>query len=358
MIGTPQSMKDLNKNLVENYLRQNSSATKPQIASSTGISLVTVTKLVNDLITEQTVIPCGINESTGGRKAQTFCINPSCCSIGIYYMKGYLCGFVCDAIGTILSQQQFRITESDARSIFMQFCHMIDTLITENNMKKISMIGIGIPGIVDHDVFFGVFSLPALNGYPLVAQLEEKYNTCVLADNDLNFAAIGFYDSRNNPDTKNVMLIYMQEGVGAGIILNGSLFRGQSSFAGELGYLPISIDFGAENDPPLFHNLEETVRLIHQKQRTDPDNTKWRHALNEAASKMILCAISFFSPDTIAICGPFDSADMKEIEKNISRAIGYRTASDIVVISDIGPYCMSGIACFCRESQFRSVDPQ
>ena len=79
---------------------------------------------------------------------------------------------------------------------------------------------------------------------------------------------------------------------------------------------------------------------------------------NEAASKTILCAISFFSPDTIAICGPFDSADMKEIEKNISRAIGYRTASDIVVISDIGPYCMSGIACFCRESQFRSVDPQ
>ncbi|HBN6217515.1 ROK family protein [Clostridioides difficile] len=70
---------------------------------------------------------------------------------------------------------------------------------------------------------------------------------------------IGIYQKQYKEKYKNMALMYLENGIGSGIVINDELYLGSTNFAGELNYL--NIEFGKYNSNNL--NLEEYMYLVY-----------------------------------------------------------------------------------------------
>lgn len=106
-------------------------------------------------------------------------------------------------------------------------------------VADLASIGIGIPGNVDpvtgrvtHAVNLGVDTLD------LGTRLHESVGCAVGVENDVNAAALGAFHLLGFGDSASMAYLNLGTGLAAGIVLNGSLLRGLSGAAGEIGHIP------------------------------------------------------------------------------------------------------------------------
>lgn len=109
--------------------------------------------------------------------------------------------------------------------------------------KDIKAIGIGSPGPLDakKGIILESSNLPFKN-FNLVGPIKEKFNIPVFLDNDANVAAIGEFMLGAGKGTTNMVYITVSTGVGGGAILNGKIYRGNTSNALEIGHTTIMPD--------------------------------------------------------------------------------------------------------------------
>lgn len=110
--------------------------------------------------------------------------------------------------------------------------------------ESLQAVGIGVPGSVD--LASGeVFLAPNLGWnarYPLRGRLEEALSVPVLMDNDVNMAAVGEQAFGAARSARNFVFVAVGTGLGAGIVIDGKLYRGSHWTAGEIGYMTVSDD--------------------------------------------------------------------------------------------------------------------
>lgn len=107
--------------------------------------------------------------------------------------------------------------------------------------KKILGIGVGCPGAVDSAK--GTLprspNLPGWAGFPLRRVLEKATGLAVFIANDANAAALGESVFGAGKRSRDLIYITVSTGVGSGIIINGQLYEGAGSVAGEIGHISI-----------------------------------------------------------------------------------------------------------------------
>ena len=99
----------------------------------------------------------------------------------------------------------------------------------------------GVPAIVNVGAG-SVLSFTALRDWravPLGRMLQDKLKCPVIVENDTNLAAQGEYYRGAAQKEENFVFITIGDGVGAGIFLNGEIYRGSQWSAGEIGYLRV-----------------------------------------------------------------------------------------------------------------------
>ena len=115
-------------------------------------------------------------------------------------------------------------------------------------------VAIGVPGVTDVDrgIVIATSYLLGWRDVPLRALVEEELNVTVSVDNDVNMAAMGEQGSGNAKDAKDFVFLAIGTGIGAGIVINGKLHRGNSWAAGEIGYMlvPGAAEIPANSDEP------------------------------------------------------------------------------------------------------------
>lgn len=98
--------------------------------------------------------------------------------------------------------------------------------------------GVASPGPLDSDKGIVLYT-PNLAGWrnvPLRDKLHEALQTEIKLANDANAAAWGEYVFGAGRGTQNMVYITISTGIGSGLVLNGELFVGTNTFAGELGH--------------------------------------------------------------------------------------------------------------------------
>jgi len=108
--------------------------------------------------------------------------------------------------------------------------------------KDILGLGLGVPGPVDYQKG-RVYFFPNIAGWDnlsLKAILEKKLQLPVFIDNDANLMALAEQRLGAARYAQNAVCLTLGSGVGAGIIINGQLYRGSSFVAGEIGHMPIN----------------------------------------------------------------------------------------------------------------------
>ncbi len=114
---------------------------------------------------------------------------------------------------------------------------------------KAECVGVGVPGAVDFErgITYNLTNVPGWDRVPLKDILFDKTGLPVVVDNDANCVAYAEWRFGSARIYKNVVAVTLGTGVGGGLILNGELFRGSRSAAGEIGQ--ISVDYQGREGP-------------------------------------------------------------------------------------------------------------
>lgn len=121
----------------------------------------------------------------------------------------------------------------------------VKEVMTQNSLKEddIAAVCLGVPGTVNP--FTGVVeNAPniGMNNYNIKEALQKYLQIPVLIENDVNLAAIGIKKFEFNDNVNNMLVVFIGTGIGAGLIFNGSIYRGSSYFAGEIGHTVIDVN--------------------------------------------------------------------------------------------------------------------
>lgn len=104
-------------------------------------------------------------------------------------------------------------------------------------LEAVSAAGVSLAAMVDADgVVVSWPNRPTWRGLPFKALLEERLGVPVAVEDDANAAALAEWQFGAGRGYRNLMVMMAGTGVGCGLILDGSLFRGSSGWAGELGH--------------------------------------------------------------------------------------------------------------------------
>ncbi len=127
-------------------------------------------------------------------------------------------------------------------SVIAQIEASIRDAMDHRGNAAVSGIGLGSPGVVDEN---GVVKAPPnfsdFDNVPLQSMLSKSFGLPVKVENDANAAAIAESKFGSGRAFPNFLFVIWGTGVGGGIILNRSIYRGPSGGAGEIGH--ICVDF-------------------------------------------------------------------------------------------------------------------
>ncbi len=108
--------------------------------------------------------------------------------------------------------------------------------------RQIAGVGIGLPGLVDYEKGVVRFlpNIPGWRNVHLKSILQKKIKLPVFVDNDVKMITLAESQFGAGQGVANLVCLTLGTGVGAGLILNGRLYRGEGNAAGELGHMPIN----------------------------------------------------------------------------------------------------------------------
>ncbi len=242
----PEHARGHNRSLVLQTLYRAGGQSRADIARETGLTRVTVSDLVAELIGDGLLVEQGQREDARpGKPATLLDLNRSAFSIVGIDLSGYerLRGAVLDLDGQILHRVELPLagaTGADATALVIS---LTESLVAAATLPVLG-IGVGSPGIVD--LAGVVLSAPNLGwaGVELQTILTQRFGLPVVVANDANVAALAEH-SFGDADS-DMMIIKVGHGVGAGLLLDGTPLFGSRFAAGEIGHVVVGTDGGDE----------------------------------------------------------------------------------------------------------------
>ncbi len=121
-----------------------------------------------------------------------------------------------------------------------QILKAISDAIEALKTQDFAGIGIGIPGLVDtrNGIAYDIQNIPGMSGMALKKELQAIYHCPVEINNDANCFVLGVKNHETGRPFQHLVGLTLGTGLGGGLILNGKLYEGTGTGAGELGFLP------------------------------------------------------------------------------------------------------------------------
>ena len=120
-------------------------------------------------------------------------------------------------------------------------------------------VGVGVPGFVDYakGFVYDLTNVPGWKAVPLAELLAQRFGKPVRVDNDVNAMAVGECTYGAGQAYQHAVFLTLGTGVGGGLVLNKTLYRGAYSMAGEIGH--VSIDMNGVQSPMGKGGVEQYV---------------------------------------------------------------------------------------------------
>jgi predicted NBD/HSP70 family sugar kinase len=240
----PEHARGHNRSLVMQTLYREGQLSRADISRETGLTRVTISDLVADLIGENLVIEIGQREDARpGKPATLLDLNRDAFQIIGIDLSEYATfrGAVLDFDGKILARADCPLAGSTDDDAEAKVIALIETLI-QKATRPILGIGVGSPGVVD--LAGVVLTAPNLGwtNRSLQRDLVERFSIPVVVINDANAATLAEHSFGGA--TSDMMLVKIGHGVGSGLLLGGIPLFGSRFAAGEIGHVVVGTDGG------------------------------------------------------------------------------------------------------------------
>lgn len=218
------------------------SLTRQEIQDLTGLSRVTVSQVVQELLDEKILIEADQLPSNGGRKANALTVNPNYGYIGIcYFSATALTVAVADLSGLIKNKRrEINLIEEGPDKALPKATEWLQEAIKGIAKSKLLGIVIGVPGPVEHKTGV-VINPPIMRGWDSVnirKHFNKIFNVPVFLENDVNLMVIAEH-RLIYPEVENLIFVKMSTGIGSGLIIDGRLYRGAQGSAGDIGHVQL-----------------------------------------------------------------------------------------------------------------------
>jgi predicted NBD/HSP70 family sugar kinase len=232
---------------VLSLVRTGAANTRPELARITGMSRSAVAMRVETLIQAGLLVEDGSTVSTGGRPAGflRFADDAGAILVADLGIDRSQLG-ITDLAGNILAHEVANEhLANDAERFLDAAADQLAALLqaTGHSLGAIRGVGVGLPGPVEHATGRAIAppSMPGWDGFPVAAQLQERFGVPVLVDNDVNIMAWGEYTSRWRHEVSDLLFVKVAEaGIGCGIVVSGRIHRGAEGSAGAIGHIRVS----------------------------------------------------------------------------------------------------------------------
>ena len=242
----PEHARGHNRSLVLQTLYRAGQQSRADIARETGLTRVTISDLVAELIVEGLLIETGQREGVRpGKPATLLDLDRTAFQIIGIDLSEYAIfrGAVLDLDGQILHRAELPLAGATGPDATALVIRLAESLVAQAS-RPILGLGVGSPGVVDLGGV--VLSAPNLGWVDedLRGILSARFGLPVVVANDANAAALAEH-SFGNADS-DMMLIKIGHGVGAGLLLGGTPLFGSRFAAGEIGHVVVGSDGGLE----------------------------------------------------------------------------------------------------------------
>jgi predicted NBD/HSP70 family sugar kinase len=239
----PEHARRHNRSLVLQTLYSIGAQSRADVARETGLTRVTVSDLVAELMDEGLVVELGQREDARpGKPATLIDVDRGAYRIIGIDVSGHrvLRGAVLDLSGTILERAELPLGGATGERAFELVAELGARLIALATAPVLG-VGVGTPGVVNP--LGSVCSAPNLGwtDLPLQARLAARYGLPVHATNDANAAVLAEHGAG---DIDDLLLVKIGHGVGAGLIVGGRLVTGAGFASGEIGHVVVGTDGG------------------------------------------------------------------------------------------------------------------
>jgi len=246
--SSQQQIQQSNTKLVFKLIYKNDGISRASIASITKLSPTTISSLTEQLIKKELIVEVGTKiVKNSGRRPTLLDVNKK----GAYSIcidlqeKGYNIGIYdlqCNSV-----KENF-VEVSDYSKLGFSLVTNITTILKEEYINESKMLGIciGAPGLIDNNKEKVISStiIPIDENNDFYMQLKKRFNKKPIeVVNESSLAAYAekqFIDEIKN--INNILYVDIHTGIGAGIIIDGKIFRGANNLAGEFGHISVDIN--------------------------------------------------------------------------------------------------------------------
>jgi len=231
--------------LILNLLWKEREISRAELARRTSLSRSTVSSIVNDLLSTGLVKEERAGISSGGRRP---------IMLGFQDLSSFIVGIELGAthVSCVLTDLRCNVRASwsapapvrDEPEVALKKMTMaVRSVLQADGVQQSRVLGVGVavPSPVDRERPGELLPLvlPKWAGFNIASHLQRSFKRPVFVDNDANLGALAELWWGAGSSARDLAYIKVATGIGAGIIIDGRIFRGSGGIAGEIGHTSI-----------------------------------------------------------------------------------------------------------------------
>lgn len=237
-----EQAKSHNRRVVIEAIRTNGALSRAAIARLTALSTQTISNIVEELETAELLRAEATLKGARGQPAVPYSINPDGgYSIGLQLDHQLAVGVITDLSGTVRARIEHPVDRPTPAQAMPLLAAIAGDLMRKFRFDRQRLFGIGVamPGPFDVEgmTSVGPTALPGWQDFPVADELQRLTGIAVTVENDATAAAIGerLYGVARN--LGSFVYLFIGTGLGAGLFLDGHLYKGSRHNAGEIGHM-------------------------------------------------------------------------------------------------------------------------
>jgi len=282
-------MKFANRQQILNIIRKGP-VSRAELARRTGLTRAAVTLIMDELVREGIVLETGTGTADYGRKPVLLEINPCCrYAVGLDISRGGCSAGVVNIKGEPVLKREINIgSASNAAEALDIISGELKLLIEDSNIDTDKLLGMGVSSPGPLDVHSGIILNPPnfgmWHGVNIVEELKKHFPFCVYLENNSTALALAEKNYDKGHALGSFMLLVVNTGIGAGIVIDDRLYRGVGGFGSEVGHTTIDIngercDCGNRGCLELYASIPAVLKRVYPYNR---DISSWSDIVDRA----------------------------------------------------------------------------
>lgn len=237
--GSTASLRPANQRRVVDLLRTRGDITQAELARETGLASATISNIVRHLSAT------GLVQTVpgSGRRGTVVRFAPDAGLVAaIDFGHTHVAVALADFSGHVVAERrQALVPDHDHHDDLPLAGDLLAGLLAErgHDLSHVRTIGLGLPAPIRDGVVRSSAILPGWVGINAVEVAQARFGCPVYVDNDANLGALAEHRVGVAQGFDDIVYVKVSSGVGAGLILNGQIFRGAHGSAGEIGHLTL-----------------------------------------------------------------------------------------------------------------------